>query len=379
MGTKFASPERSGSEELKTAYSHIKSIDYIQELINSLPFVMAILNENRQIIFCNSTTLDATGNYTVEQILGKRPGEALNCINSCSEESGCGTAEQCRVCGAVSSIIKAQRQNKRIVEECRITLKTQNGQNVSLDFRVSSTPLIWDGRNYIVFSAIDISHEKRRNVLEHIFFHDILNTAGSLNGFIDLLKSTDNIEMIRGYLASVELISNEMTEELLSQRTLMEAENNDLVIRPEKVNTIDLLNLNSNKFSVHPEQLHKTIRLDKSSVSVDIQTDPMIMNRILTNMLKNALEASAPGDAVTAGCAKSGDDVIFRVQNQGVMPESMQLQIFQRSFSTKGTGRGIGTYSMRLLGEKYLGGKVYFESNEEKGTVFYFRLPVGII
>jgi sensor histidine kinase regulating citrate/malate metabolism len=52
------------------------------------------------------------------------------------------------------------------------------------------------------------------------------------------------------------------------------------------------------------------------------------------------------------------------------MPPEVQLQIFQRSFSTKGKGRGVGTYSMKLLTERYLGGKLAFTSAAGEGTTF---------
>jgi sensor histidine kinase regulating citrate/malate metabolism len=57
------------------------------------------------------------------------------------------------------------------------------------------------------------------------------------------------------------------------------------------------------------------------------------------------------------------------------MPKEVQLQLFQRSFSTKGRGRGIGTYSIKLLTEKYLRGKVDFISNEGTGTTFNLYFP----
>ena len=60
----------------------------------------------------------------------------------------------------------------------------------------------------------------------------------------------------------------------------------------------------------------------------------------------------------------------------GVIPPDDQLQIFQRSFSTKGRGRGLGTYSIRLLGEAYLGGAVSFTSTQRTGTTFRIELPL---
>ena len=67
--------------------------------------------------------------------------------------------------------------------------------------------------------------------------------------------------------------------------------------------------------------------------------------------------------------------ILIRVKNPYVIPNQVQAQIFQRAYSTKGTGRGIGTYGMRLLAESYLSGKVNFKSDVEAGTVFTLELP----
>jgi sensor histidine kinase regulating citrate/malate metabolism len=57
------------------------------------------------------------------------------------------------------------------------------------------------------------------------------------------------------------------------------------------------------------------------------------------------------------------------------MPSEVQLQVFQRSFSTKGAGRGLGTYSMKLISERYLQGCVSFVSTAPDGTVFSADYP----
>jgi signal transduction histidine kinase len=95
-------------------------------------------------------------------------------------------------------------------------------------------------------------------------------------------------------------------------------------------------------------------------------------------MVKNALEASRPGDTVTIGCAKENDNAVFRVHNTGSVPADVGGRIFKRFFSTKGDGRGLGTYSMKLLAESYLGGKVWFTSDDEKGTDFYVSIPLEL-
>jgi sensor histidine kinase regulating citrate/malate metabolism len=59
------------------------------------------------------------------------------------------------------------------------------------------------------------------------------------------------------------------------------------------------------------------------------------------------------------------------------MSNEVKYQIFQKSFSTKGNGRGLGTFSIKLLTEHYLKGSVSFESNDNIGTVFTVVLPTG--
>ena len=102
------------------------------------------------------------------------------------------------------------------------------------------------------------------------------------------------------------------------------------------------------------------------------------MSRVLGNLLKNALEATPENGTVTLGCSTADKNVLFWCNNQGVIPRKTQLQIFHRSFSTKGVGRGIGLYSVKLMTERYLKGKVDFASDDTSGTTFTVTYPLDI-
>ena len=90
------------------------------------------------------------------------------------------------------------------------------------------------------------------------------------------------------------------------------------------------------------------------------------------------MEKMSYQDMVRLGCDTRDGQMEFWVQNDAVIPRSVQMRIFNRSFSTKGLGRGLGTYSIRLLTERYLGGTVDFTSAPEAGTVFRVRLPLDL-
>ncbi|MBW1783058.1 MAG: sensor histidine kinase, partial [Deltaproteobacteria bacterium] len=84
------------------------------------------------------------------------------------------------------------------------------------------------------------------------------------------------------------------------------------------------------------------------------------------------------GGVVTMGAGREDDRVVLWVHNESAMPKSSQLQVFQRSFSTKGKGRGLGTYSIKLLTERYLNGSASFTSTEAEGTTFQISLPLHL-
>ncbi len=107
-----------------------------------------------------------------------------------------------------------------------------------------------------------------------------------------------------------------------------------------------------------------------------MRTDPFLLARILTNMLKNAFEACPPGGQVRLSVRAPGSVTRFEVHNPGAIPAAVVPRIFQRHFSTKaGAGRGEGTWSMKSLGERLLGGRVGFDTSRFAGTTFWFELP----
>jgi signal transduction histidine kinase len=122
----------------------------------------------------------------------------------------------------------------------------------------------------------------------------------------------------------------------------------------------------------------RKIELHTECDNFSLKTDSALLKRILLNMAKNAAEAVEDHGIITIGCHTNGTTASFSVNNKGVIPEDVRYQVFQRSFSTKGHGRGLGTYSMKLFGENYLHGKVYFHSCEPTGTTFYIELPLRL-
>jgi len=168
-------------------------------------------------------------------------------------------------------------------------------------------------------------------------------------------------------------------EEIQSARDLAAAERGDLQVAFETVDAAALLAQLRTAYQHQAVTQGKTIAPPVISGGTAIRSSGLLLRRVIGNLIRNALEASSLGNTVSI-CFDNSKSPVFSVHNPSIMPEEVQLQLFQRSFSTKeGMGRGMGTYSVKLFTERYLGGTVDFQSPApEGGTTFYVRLPLNI-
>jgi len=373
--TYFAPPYRKHLEEIREEANELFKTHF-EEILNSLPYNAIIVNEERQVIFLNQNIIQMLGITNIEEALGARPGEIFNCLHSRDYIHGCGTGQNCRYCGAVNVILQSLETNSRTSGECRITSNFE-GHVINFDLKVTAQPINLKGNRFVMVFLSDISNQKRREQLEKIFLHDLINALTGLAGLIETFPNEGLNLKQESFFSHIKELSHILVEEFRAQRDLVAAENNTLIINSHMINSIEILKSTIKIVKFQSIAIEKDIKIDSNSVSVMIETDSRLIHRILLNLVKNALEASVPGDIVNIGCSISNQNIVFWVRNPLVMTESIKSQIFQRSFSTKGTGRGLGTYSVKLLTEQYLGGRVDFQSTKEKGTIFYVYLPIN--
>jgi signal transduction histidine kinase len=369
--TRFAPGDRVDSDTIRRQTQAVLDTAFLRQLYDAVIEIVIILNRQRQIVFYNRALVEYLGLSDPNSLYGLRPGEALNCQHACESPGGCGTTEFCRTCGAIHAIISSQ-ERKGDVKECRI-LQRDGGE--ALNLLVRTAPLTLGTEQYTLFAVTDISDEKRRQAFELVFFHDLMNSATGLEIFTKLL-GTARPEQIAEIKDRMHQGVSLLLEQIRSQRDLTAAENRELAVRRIKITSKTLL-----RNVIESWRPRETIRahpvvLDPQSHNVTFTSDPTMLSRVLTNMLKNAVEASPDDGTVTVGCRKADEGVEFWVHNTGVMPPDVQTQVFQRFYSTKGEGRGLGTYSMKLLGERCLKARVSFTSRPGEGTIFSICCPL---
>jgi len=370
--TRFAPAQRVEHQTLQRQLEYFSEANLAKHLLDAVPNILLILNETRQIVYSNQALLQLIGVADTDQIYGRRPGEVLECAELAKTLGGCGTGDACRTCGAVLAILSGL-DGKSEVRECCVT-RHVDGQIQQLNLRAWVTPAEFDGEKFCVFALTDVSHEKRRQSLERIFFHDVLNVAGSIRGLTEFLKDY-NPEDQMAIFNRIHSAAERIIDEIEIQKTIAEAETHELKVQSKLISSRLILEKTMDLFRHNDLAKDRCSRLEPECEDLTFISDDVLIGRVLGNMMKNALEASSPGEAVTLGCSLEGKMVEFRVHNPAVISRESQLQIFQRSFSTKGEGRGLGTYSMKLLSD-YLRGEITFTSAEGAGTTFRARYPL---
>jgi len=372
--TYFAPPERAGQTAVRRQYKKLSEVQVLSSVLSAVPEFVAVLNKNRQVVYANSALVRFLKTESALPLCGHRPGELFNCIHSSEMENGCGTSVSCRDCGAVQAILETQSTNTSRSRECTIVARDKD-KELTYNFRIITTPFLIEGEQFVLFSLNDIGEQKRKGALERIFFHDILNTASSLKVYIELIRRSSSAGTSLQFVEDLEGITDSLIEEIQSQKMLVSAENGTLEVQKNLISSGELTD-HVVKLFVHDELAEgKNIEIAPFSESLSFISDEAILRRVLVNAMKNALEAAEGGSTVTIGFGGSGSAIEFFIHNEGTIDETVQSNIFKRYYSTKGGNRGLGTYSMKLLTEQYLGGQVTFTSGADEGTTFTFAVP----
>ena len=173
-------------------------------------------------------------------------------------------------------------------------------------------------------------------------------------------------------------LQEDLTDEFYLQKIVVAAENNRLIVNPQKFNSLGLFLEIINTFQDKEISKDKYIKIDYNADYGLLVSDTALVRRVIIYMVINALEALQLGDTVTLDCKLRRKYIEFLVNNPSFMTEEIQKKVFTKYFSTKHAHKGLGTYSMKLLSERYLDGRVTFSSTKKTGTTFKVIYPLQL-
>ena len=123
------------------------------------------------------------------------------------------------------------------------------------------------------------------------------------------------------------------------------------------------------------------VQLNKDD-SIDMIVDKEKMNIVFNNVLDNAIRYTKPGGKIIIDIIKRSKEIEIRIRDTGIgIPSIQENRVFSKFF--RGTnvmkidteGTGLGLYITKNIIEAH-GGRIWFDSKENKGTTFYIVIPV---
>ncbi len=369
MDTYFAPPERAHDDELVSEIDIVSKNPVMSGLLHSISGLLAVLDEHRQIIALNDSFLKMLGIDDSAKALGVRQGEVLQCIHADDEPAGCGTTKFCSTCGAAIAIVSSLEQNIPVERICALSAN-RNGKVVDIALLVRSHPIKIDNKRFLLLFLQDITQQQQRAALERTFFHDVNNMLTMLLGASELLVEEVHSELAK----TIHQASIRLHKEIAVQRCLSQSESYTYQPMRHEIKIEEILAELQSFLVNHPAAQKKSIEFQENYPNITINTDSSLLSRVLCNMAINALEATGENGVVKIWLEYEDNLLSFCVWNAEEIPPQIANRIFQRNFSTKEqAGRGIGTFSMKLFGEKILGGQISFTSSKKNGTTFKFR------
>ncbi|HZK94881.1 MAG TPA: PAS domain S-box protein [Prolixibacteraceae bacterium] len=294
---------------------------------------------------------------------------------------------------------KEKRKNGHDILDYEISIVRKNAEISHL--KVLRKDVMWNGIKHYQVINIDITEQKKLTIdliaakehaeesdrLKSAFLanmsHEIRTPMNGILGFAELLKEPDltgeeqqeYIQIIEKSGARMLNIINDIVDISTIQSGLMKLNIQDSNINEQ----IDYI-YNFFKPEIEGKGMQFSYKYSYVSGESNIKTDREKLYAILTNLVKNAIKYSKEG-SIELGYIKRDETLVFYVKDTGIgIPKDRQVAIFERFIQAdignrrayEGAGLGL---SIAKAYVEMLGGKIWVESEEGKGSTFYFTLP----
>ncbi|HUS77266.1 MAG TPA: ATP-binding protein [Patescibacteria group bacterium] len=196
--------------------------------------------------------------------------------------------------------------------------------------------------------------------------HDLRGPLQTIRNALYLIRnmperSEQGLEIIE---ASV-LRANEMLGKIRSKTT-------DIPVRLRPTDIRDLIETTVKGLSIPS---HVNLETEFGDDLDDLELDPEQIQRVLENLMMNALKAMPDWGLLTVRAAKTDGELVVEISDTGIgIKEEEKVNMFKPFYTTKESGMGLGLAYCKRTVEAH-GGSMAFESREGEGSTFRFRIP----
>jgi two-component system, sensor histidine kinase and response regulator len=220
-----------------------------------------------------------------------------------------------------------------------------------------------------------------REDVDQIIRHDLKAPLNAILGYPQLLLQKETLtEKEKRYIHNIQKAGTRMLNMIDLSLDLFKMERGHYQLKAVSVDLLKVIEevskgldqlKNIQNVNVEITDAGLAIKKDKK---MSVLADELLCYTMLTNLLKNAIEASPVGGKVTVNLDQK-ESLIIRIHNENTVPENIQEDFFKKYVTYgKNTGTGLGTYSAKLITEAQ-NGKIKMETSDHVGTTIFIEFP----
>lgn len=333
-----------------------------------------VITDAEGIVLYANPTVETISGFTFQETVGQKAGKLWGNLMDKSFYQN------------MWKVIKTDK--KTFIGE--ITNHRKNGQKYIAEIKIS--PILDHQRQVLFFVGIerDITKIKEIDRMKTEFLslasHQLRTPLSAMKWFLEMLLTGDAGELVdkqRKFVTKVNQSNERMIGLVNALLNVSRIESGRIMIDPEPTNLKELVDQIITEVQPKLEEKKQQLRVKADPTLPSIKIDPKLIREVYLNLLTNAIKYTPPGGEISVSISKKDPEIISQVSDNGYgIPKAQQNRVFQKFFrgenilkkETRGTG--LGLYLIKAIVESS-GGKIWFQSQEGKGTTFWFSLPLA--